>query len=101
MHVSTIISTKPNRRDVITKIAFRQILIISTTSSDFFKYITTTVVSYFSINTGSAEREAEIDTASIYKFFLMFRIYRLLFYADGFRKPINVPDPANCPTDLA
>lgn len=49
---------------------FRQILTLSNNHSISLRDFMTTIVSYFSINSGSADREAETTPVSIHKAFV-------------------------------
>ena len=59
-----------------------------------------TIISYLSLNTGSAEREAETAVATIRSnSFLSYNLQRVRF-ADVSGKHIAIPDPDNLPTNL-
>ena len=66
-HFPISISTVPSRKLMIAKICFRKILTLSASSSVYSSDFTTTVASYFGINTESAKREAEVAVTSIRK----------------------------------
>ena len=66
-HFPIFISTVPCRKVMIAKIFFRKILTLSASSSVYSSDFTTTVASYFGINTESAKREAEVAVTSIRK----------------------------------
>ena len=53
------ISAEPYRKTLIAKLFFCQIISLIDTPSVSFSDLMSTVASYFSLNTGSAEREAE------------------------------------------
>ena len=57
--VPAAISTAPYRKALIVKLFFHQILALTDTSSVSFSDMMSTVASYFSLSTGSAERKAE------------------------------------------
>ena len=59
------ISAETYGKVLIEKISFRQILSLSDSPSVSFNDLTTTIASYFDINTGSAEKEAEAAAQSI------------------------------------
>ena len=63
------ISAETYGKVLIEKISFRQILSLSDSPSVSFNDLTTTIASYFDINTGSAEKEAEAAAQSISWFF--------------------------------
>ena len=67
LHFPISISTVPYRKVMIAKICFRKILTLSASSSVYSSDFTTTVASYFGINTESAKREAEVAVTSIRK----------------------------------
>ena len=63
--VPAAISADTYRKALIAKIFFRQILSLTDASSVSFSNLMSAVVSYFSLSTGSAEREAETAVATI------------------------------------
>ena len=56
------ISAEPYRKALITKLFFRQILSLADSPSVELNDLFSTVASYFSFSTGSAERDADIAT---------------------------------------
>ena len=82
------ISAEPYRKVLIAKIFFRQIISLTDTPYLSFSDIMTTIASYFSLNTGSAEREAETTVICIR--FTSFRASNLegAGFADISGKPI-------------
>ena len=58
------------------------------------------VVSYLSLNTGSAERETESAVATIRSHFFLISNLQGVGFSDASGKPITIPDPENRPVDL-
>ena len=69
------ISAEPYRKALIAKLFFRQILSLVDSPSIELNDLLSTVASYFSINTGFAEREADTTDQSIFRSF--FRVSNL------------------------
>ena len=63
--VSAAISDEPYCKVLIAKLFFCQILFLADASSVSFSNLVTTVALYYSINTGSSEREVEAAVTSI------------------------------------
>ena len=63
--VLTAISVEPYCKVLIAKLFFYQILSLADASSVSFSILVTTVALYYSINTGSSEREVEAAVTSI------------------------------------
>jgi len=98
--VSDLISAEPYRKVLIAKLFFHQILSFSDSSSVSFNDLISIVASYFDINTGSAEREAESAAQSISRsFFQVSNLIGVTFY-DTLGKTIEVPNNAFRPADV-
>ena len=69
-------SLEPYHKALISKLFFRQIKTYFETPFISFSDLMSTVASYFGLNTGSAEREAEFTAISISVFFPLFLICR-------------------------
>ena len=67
--VSVPISAEPYRQALIAKLFFHQILSLTDSPSVSVNDLMATVATYFDINTGSAEREAEAAAQSISRSF--------------------------------
>ena len=63
--VPVAISAEPYRKALISKLFFRQILPLADATYVSFSDLMTTIALYFSINTGSSERESEATVTSI------------------------------------
>ena len=59
-----------------------------------------TVASYFSLNTGSTEREGETAVAIIHSNLFIFSNLQGVGFVDASGKPIAIPDPNKCPADI-
>ena len=98
--IPTAIIAAPYRKALIANLFFRQILALTDTFSVSFSDLMSTIISYLSLNTGSAEREAETAVATIRSnSFLSYNLQRVRF-ADVSGKHIAIPDPDNLPTNL-
>ena len=99
--VPVAISAEPYRKALIAKLLFRQILSLADAPSVSFSDLMTTVAFYFSINTGSSEREADASISFIRSSF--FRVTNLqgVGLADTSGKPIKVPDHTQRPAEIA
>ena len=93
-------SAEPYRKALIIRLLFRQILTLADSPSVELNDLLSTVASYFTINTGSAEREADTAAQSIFQSF--FRVYNLtgVAFSDASGKSIKVSNPASGPADL-
>ena len=58
------------------------------------------VISYLSLNTGSAECEAKIAVAIVRSNFFLISNLQGVGFADASGKPITIPEPVNRPADL-
>ena len=94
------ISADPYRKTLIAKLFFCQIISLINTPSVSFSDLMTTVASYFPLNTGSAEREAEAAVICIRSAFFRVSNLQRVGFADVSGKPIQVPDPDQRPADL-
>ena len=99
--VSIAISAVPYRKVLIIKLCFHQILTFTNTSSLSFIDLISTVATYFSLNTGSAEREAETTVAIIRSHFFLISDIQGVELTDASRKSIAILDLDKRPEDLA
>ena len=99
--ISDPISAEHYHKALIAKLFFRQILSLADYSSVELNDLLSTVASYSTINTGSAERKADTASQSISR--SSFRASNLTGVAisDTSGKSIKVPNSASCPTELA
>ena len=98
--VPAAIGAEPYRKALIAKLFFRQILPLTDATYVSFSNLITTVSLYFSINTGSSERESAAAVVSIRSNFFLVTNLQEVGFTDTFGKPVNVPDPTQRPTDL-
>ena len=98
--VPDTISTKPYRKALIVTLFFHQIMTLSDTPSISFSDLMSTVASYFGLNTGSTEREAETADINIRNDFFLFSNLQGVDFSDVSGRPLTIPDPACCPADL-
>ena len=98
--LSAAISATPHRKALIAKLFFRQILALTNTLSVSFRNLMTTVASYFSLNTSTAEKEAETTVKTIRSNLFPISNLKGVGFADASRKPIAIPDPDKHPADL-
>ena len=76
--VPSAIGAEPYRKELIAKLFFRQILPLTDATYVSFSNLITTVSLYFSINTGSSERESAAAVVSIRSnFFLLLTCRKL------------------------
>ena len=94
------ISAEPCRKALIAKLFFQQILPLAVSPSVELNDLISTVASYFSFSTGSAERDADTAAQSISRSF--FRITNLtgVGFSDATGKSITIPDILSRPADL-
>ena len=78
---------------MIAKIFFRQILTLTDMSSVSFSDLMATVASYLSLNTGSAEREAETAVETICSNFFLISNLQGFEFANASGKHIAIHDP--------
>ena len=95
------ISAEPYRKSLIANRFFRQIITLSDRPSVSFSYLMLTVTSYFGLNTGSAEREAEATFISIHNDFFLVSNLQGVEFSDPSGKPITLLDQIRRPADLA
>ena len=94
------ISANPYYKALITKFFFHKILSLAESPSVELNDLLSTVDSYFSINTESAERELDTSTHSIsHPFFRVSNLTGFIF-SDASGKSIKVPNPDSRPMDL-
>ena len=94
------ISVKPYRKALIAKLLFRQILSLTDSPSVEINDLLSTVASYFTVNTGSTEREVNTAAPSIYRSFLRVSNLTGVDFLDATGKSIKVSNPASRPADL-
>ena len=85
---------------LIDKLFFRQIFALTDTNFVSFSALMSTVASYFSLNTVSAEKEAETAVATIRSNFFLITNLQGVGFANASGKPIAIPDLDKRPTDL-
>ena len=98
--VSAAISATPHRKALIAKLFFLQILALNNALSVSFRNLMTTVASYFSLNTSTAEREAKTTVKTIRSNLFPISNLKGAAFADASRKPIAIPDPDKHSADL-
>ena len=99
--VPAAISAEPYRKALIAKLFFRQILPLADATYVSFSDLMTTISLYFSINTGSSERESAAAVTSIRSHFFLVTNLQGVGFADTSGKPVKVPDSTQRPDDLA
>ena len=94
------ISAEPYRKALIAKIFFHQILSLADSPSVELNDLISTVASYFSFSTGSAERDADTAAQSISR--AIFRVSNLtgVGFSDTTGKLLKIPDVTSRPADL-
>ena len=91
---------EPYRKALIAKLFFCHILPLANSTSVELNDLLSTVASYFSIRTGSAERDADTAAQSLSRsFFLIFNLTGVVFL-DLTGKMIKVPVTTSHPADL-
>ena len=98
--VLDVISADPYRKALIAKLFLHQIMIFSDTHSVSFSNLISTVVSYFGLNTGFAERETDTTTIDIRNNFILVYNLQNLGFSDVSDQPITISDPDRHPADL-
>ena len=94
------ISADPCRKALIVNLSFHKILSLYDSPPVSFNKLIATVSSYFDIRTGSAERDTETASQSIYRSF--FQVSNLIgvTFSDTSGKPVEVPDTDSHPADV-